>query len=578
MPRSGEELSDFVSILLKTSDEGDTKESLTKFIHQALVRRDVVVDLIEKAQKRGHRAYKNIDMQRVRAKAAETLPENGVPPEIAKLIPYDDLLDKIQIQKAATPVPGKTTLDIAAENLARMRLNGVVLEKSSYDEADINAQRIEAVRRFAEKLGKDCPRRTQKIPQSTHTERDDSSSTDEEDPAPELDTQCPSAKKMRLSDAARVVDETKAQKKVECLRVATGNVMIDQFEPWYFGVAFAFLFKYCTGMPDMPAFAKKPRYRRLDDAPRIETNLWVRVMARRVEAQINRDWHFGFVTWNYMFRSAVNLSRTWFAYDRPQQTDEGMHKFTAKDLETGALEICNALWSKYRDVDGKMKKVHGDMTKIRYVPGLSPAAIKLLQNIEHTSRRLPGTQETRRLMRFDTHANRVRYGVPIFVTFSPDEAHNLLMIRLSRTRKSDTVFTEGSDPVGQKYCERQQPPICTSVRRNGDMIVRVSVESLLHHVPSYDERRQLLARDALASVDGFRVLVSLTYEHLFGMRVCGFCPDCNNGEQGSPCSDLFGSNAFPEGGIFGRIDAGYTSIEAQKSTGSLHAHSQLFVQ
>ena len=33
-----------------------------------------------------------------------------------------------------------------------------------------------------------------------------------------------------------------------------------------------------------------------------------------------------------------------------------------------------------------------------------------------------------------------------------------------------------------------------------------------------------------------------------------------------------------EGGIFGRIDAGYTSIEAQKSTGSLHAHSQLFVQ
>lgn len=45
-----------------------------------------------------------------------------------------------------------------------------------------------------------------------------------------------------------------------------------------------------------------------------------------------------------------------------------------------------------------------------------------------------------------------------------------------------------------------------------------------------------------------------------------------------PCQDLFGSNAYPEGGAFGRIDAGYTSIEAQNSTGSLHAHSQLFVQ
>ena len=30
--------------------------------------------------------------------------------------------------------------------------------------------------------------------------------------------------------------------------------------------------------------------------------------------------------------------------------------------------------------------------------------------------------------------------------------------------------------------------------------------------------------------------------------------------------------------FFGRIDACYTSIEAQKSTGSLHAHSQVFVQ
>ena len=88
-----------------------------------------------------------------------------------------------------------------------------------------------------------------------------------------------------------------------------------------------------------------------------------------------------------------------------------------------------------------MKAVNGDMTKLRFVPGLSGAALKLLQSIEHTCRRLPGTQEVRRLMRFDTNAMRVRYGVPIFVTFSPDEAHNLLMVRLSRTRRNDPVFT-----------------------------------------------------------------------------------------------------------------------------------------
>ena len=88
----------------------------------------------------------------------------------------------------------------------------------------------------------------------------------------------------------------------------------------------------------------------------------------------------------------------------------------------------------------------------------------------------------------------------------------------------------------------------------------------------------MIAKDSLASVDGFRLMVLLAYEHLFGMRVCPNCPHCNHDDHGSPCQDCFGSNAKPEGGVFGRVDAGYTSIEAQKSTGALHAHSQLFVQ
>ena len=45
-----------------------------------------------------------------------------------------------------------------------------------------------------------------------------------------------------------------------------------------------------------------------------------------------------------------------------------------------------------------------------------------------------------------------------------------------------------------------------------------------------------------------------------------------------PCQDVFGSSAISEGGIFGRVDAVYMSTEAQTSTGSLHAHSQVFVQ
>ena len=50
---------------------------------------------------------------------------------------------------------------------------------------------------------------------------------------------------------------------------------------------------------------------------------------------------------------------------------------------------------------------------MRWVEGLSPAAHRLLQNIEQATRNLPGTQEARRLMRFDTQALRMLFGLRV---------------------------------------------------------------------------------------------------------------------------------------------------------------------
>ena len=58
--------------------------------------------------------------------------------------------------------------------------------------------------------------------------------------------------------------------------------------------------------------------------------------------------------------------------------------------------------------------------------------------------------------------------------------------------------------------------------------------------------------------------------------MCPHCPNCAT--TWHPCTDTAGSNATVVGGVFGRVDAAYVSIEAQKSTGSLHAHCQVFVQ
>ena len=99
----------------------------------------------------------------------------------------------------------------------------------------------------------------------------------------------------------------------------------------------------------------------------------------------------------------------------------------------------------------------------------------------------------------------------------------------------------------------------------------LELSELRKRVPTCDERRAIIPRDALGCVDVFRTIAQLVMEYIFGVRCCIKCQNCT-------CSDLFGSNTKPEGGFLGRVDAIYGSIEAQKSAGSLHVHFQVFVE
>ena len=97
-PRTGEELTHVVSILLNTSNaKEDGDKHVTRFIHQAMVRRSAVMKLIVTMKRRGHRAYKNIDMDAVIAKSA-AVPEHDVPLEIIRCLPLDDLQTKMDLQ------------------------------------------------------------------------------------------------------------------------------------------------------------------------------------------------------------------------------------------------------------------------------------------------------------------------------------------------------------------------------------------------------------------------------------------------------------------------------------------------
>ena len=64
-------------------------------------------------------------------------------------------------------------------------------------------------------------------------------------------------------------------------------------------------------------------------------------------------------------------------------------------------------------------------------------------------------------MRFITQAYRIRYGTAIFVTFSPDESQNMLMIRFSRTRRNDPVWGHEDVASARRFCDWDSPDFVT---------------------------------------------------------------------------------------------------------------------
>ena len=87
------------------------------------------------------------------------------------------------------------------------------------------------------------------------------------------------------------------------------------------------------------------------------------------------------------------------------------------------------------------------------------------------------------------------------MTYSPDEPHNLLMMRMSRTRRSDPVLI--GDASSSRYIGRAEPNMFFDDAYN--VRIDIPMADLIDKVPAWDERRKILARDPLASVDGFWV-------------------------------------------------------------------------
>ena len=201
LPHTGVRLCELVNVIVKTPRVQDAID-VGRLVHQARVRRSVVVRLLEDAVARGHPAFKHVNMETMYRKA-DGLPEDGVPDEIVAVLPFDADLDRIMRQKAATPVRQEMVPEELAQEMKDMsKPNAVVRERTSVGIADVNAQHVSALQATAvRKLGES--------------------------------------------------DENIAE-----FVLRTGNQLLDQFRPQYFGFAFPYVFKFCTGMPDPAAWSE----------------------------------------------------------------------------------------------------------------------------------------------------------------------------------------------------------------------------------------------------------------------------------------------------------------------------------
>eukprot|EP00435_Cladocopium_sp_Y103_P047972 s3508_g14.t1 len=91
LPHVGAALRDKIAVLIKVGKKQEGATVPQRIIHQAVIRRQVVIGLIQAMVSRGHPAYNGVDMAAVTVRA-EQLPENDVPAEIVAMFTNDGTL------------------------------------------------------------------------------------------------------------------------------------------------------------------------------------------------------------------------------------------------------------------------------------------------------------------------------------------------------------------------------------------------------------------------------------------------------------------------------------------------------
>ena len=371
----------------------------------------------------------------------------------------------------------------------------------------------------------------------------------------------------RTSDAGLDVNAAHANalERYGNLAIQTGSSMLDQWKAEYLCISNPFTLALPVGGYDI---AGSEKWRRAPKDACVTLADLVTGLPRRIEGQFRRHWVFAPLLWNLWFRERVLRSRSLAIRCIPKASEP--MEVVEEEATLAAARCYQRLHSgTYTGPQGLQLPIRGDTSKLLFADGTSARQRAMLQNMHFISAALPGTQEARRQMGHVGTGFNFVYGSGIFMTISPSERHNGLAIRLSRYRRNDPLVDPSVAAAESRWIGPEEPRM--SPQQGGE----ATNEATVIDMPDYDLRRLILARDPLCTVEAFKVLVRVVLAQLLGIRMCPDCPHCNKGKN--PCQNRFGSNALPQGGIFGRCDGIFGGVETQKS-GSLHLHFWAYLQ
>ena len=323
----------------------------------------------------------------------------------------------------------------------------------------------------------------------------------------------------RDSDAQRDVEASRlsALGSMPELFLQTGSAFLPQFETEYIPRVFCLTLPWYVGGPDFPGRGR-PR-RASKDAPRLSLDGFTAMMARRVEAQIGRDWDFNPALWSLAFASKVNQSMS-MSIRRALRRNTGVD-ISDEQIGVHTARILQTLnHGEYITAGNQRRKIRGDVSKLPQAVGLTEEEKALLRNYHFISGRLAGTRQVRRAIGHVVFSSRVVYGCPIFMTVTPSERHSGLAIRLSRCRRGDPACSDaapnhthpGAAQETARWAGYNAPRLYPA---GGEPSAEAAAD-----LPQYDLRRLMTSRDPLACVHAFWVSIRVVLASLLGIRMC----------------------------------------------------------